>query len=81
MGVRWNKSEASVQWDEEWERQDLEEGRSQDSVTLELFREMANSIAPDFQFTVDTKEDHRDGRITILDFQAWRVEEDPGIRN
>ena len=55
----------------EWERDDVEAGRTEGQVTMEAMRKAANSIIPWLQFTVDEPSQHSSGTVPMLDLQVW----------
>ena len=58
------------------EKKVLDEEKSDDAVTMEVIQEIANSINPMFQFTVDTPSNHENGKLPILDLQVKINEEE-----
>ena len=52
------------------EKQIEDETRSEEAVTMQIIREIAQSIDPMIKFTVDSPMNHENGKIPILDIQA-----------
>ena len=53
-------------------------GLSQQQVTMEAWVGMANGLVTGLKFTYDIGELHPNGKVPMLDFQAWiAVETDP----
>ena len=73
LGTRW--VEGRLVLDEQAAKLDHEAGRRKDDVTMTAWGEMASSIVPGLQFTVDYSSNNTSGTVPMLDFQLWREEE------
>ena len=69
MGIRWNDDKLC--WQENWQLEDEKSGRTHSDVTLEAFKDMANSIKDYIQFTVDKPSENASLKVPILDLQVW----------
>ena len=61
----------------------LDEERDDDIITMEIIRQIANTIDPMIQLTVDTPSSHENKNLPILDIQAClnRSEENHFMRS
>ena len=49
-------------------------------MTMETIRDIANSIDPMIQLTVDFPELNENGRVPILDLEVWLIRDDDGFQ-
>ena len=73
-GTKWNGS--SLEWKEEWEKADLEDGEDDDTRTMREIRKLSNSLLPFIKFKEDVPANHESKKIPVLDFQVWAEEEE-----
>ena len=69
LGSRWDGSE--VVWSQEQEETDRTQSRTREEVTMEVTRDIADSIIPWLKFTMDLPQYHDNGMVPILDLQVW----------
>ena len=71
-GMSWTK-EGGLQWSQH--QLDMDEAQAQtmtdDRRTLDLIRQLADTITMGIKFTVDLPIDHEDGKSPMLDTAAW----------
>ena len=76
LGTRWTGDSLSIT--PETALQDKEAGRNRDEVTMVAWGQMASSILPSLDFTVDYCSRNKDGSVPMLDFHLWKEsQEDP----
>ena len=68
-GWRWVGDELC--WTEDWEVEDLRNGKTDLERTCELIRQSLNKIYPFLNFTIESIEDFEDTRLPTLDFTLW----------
>ena len=78
LGSRWNDEEKRIEWSEEEERKDKEEGRKKGSVTMEVVRRMAGEEYECVKFTAECEEDNEEGRVPMLDLYVWKGKDEDG---
>ena len=69
LGTRW-KGEV-MEWSEQWEEEDRQEGCTQEMVTMRAMKDAADSIVPWLSFTMDLPECHGSRTVPVLDLQVW----------
>ena len=73
-GFYWDKTEGKawkLTWTQETEELDKERGSSDEERTLELVRELCNSLVPGLRLTKDLPEYHESKKCPMLDIQVW----------
>ena len=55
--------------------EDREAGRSKEEVTMTAWGQMASSIIPGLNFTVDYPSNNHNHKVPMLDFKLWADEE------
>ena len=68
-GYRWKNG--GLTWSHEDMKIDLESGKSLTRINMEVFTNLANSVYPSLNFTMDLAEDHLDLKVPMLDFCVW----------
>ena len=61
----------SLHWMEEWSRDYLESGVTNEMRTMNLIREAAGDMIPWLKFTHDLPEMHETKKVPMLDIQVW----------
>ena len=70
-GTRWSQENEVLEHTQEAEEEDISSGVTQEAVTMECVRQIADSIKPWLRFTSDLPENHPGGMVPILDLQVW----------
>ena len=65
-GMRYNKFNKKLEWHEDDEKYDIEEGNSADYTTMNAWQEMASDVYLFINFTKDTAEQHNDKFVPVL---------------
>lgn len=78
LGVGMRYHEGMLRWREEWEDEDLANGRNASDITCQAVLAIANSINEDLEFTVDMPSQNKDGRVPMLDLEVWSQEGEEG---
>ena len=73
LGTRWTGS--ALVTSPEAEAEDKEADRARDELTMDIWGQMASSILPSLNFTVDFCSRNKEGTVPMLDFQLWKVSE------
>ena len=71
MGTRWVCGKLETR--DSWAQEDREAGKSQESVTMDVVRGIAESVIPWLEFTSDLPEDHKSKMVPMLDLEVWVV--------
>ena len=69
-----------MQWKEEWEKEDRVAGEKLDKRTMREIRKMSDSILPYIKFKEDVASDREEGKLPMLDFTVWKMEEKDSSR-
>lgn len=68
-GSRWKGGlEGEIEWMKETEKEDVKEGRTEEEVTMEVFRTLAGTFSKHLKFTVDMGKDGK--KVPMLDLQV-----------
>jgi hypothetical protein len=70
--MRWNPEQKNVVFCQEQYEKD--EGRKDDARTMEVMRDMSNSINPRIKLVEDFPSNHPDGKMPVLDLKVWMDE-------
>ena len=76
-GTRWDPDSGKLVHTMELEEEDYTAGRSQEAVTIECVRTIADSVKPRLTFTADLPENNASGMVPMLDVQVWIRHPDP----
>ena len=69
-GARWNNQLGKIMWESKDIEEDINNKKSNDKITMDVWREMASSIYEFLKFTMDIAEDHEHGAVTVLDVKV-----------
>ena len=58
---------------------DNQEGKSDTLRTMELLRQVGNTLVPGLKLTIDLPELHDDGKCPMLDIKVWKEETKEGF--
>ena len=72
-GTRWNGT--ALVTTEEAAAEDRAQHKPQDQITMDALGDMASSIVPGLKFTTDCCSKNADGKVPMLDFALWKVQE------
>ena len=61
----------SLVWSKEKMDLDNEEGKTDTLRTMELIREVGNTLVPGLKLTIDLPEFHPNGKCPMLNIQVW----------
>ena len=70
-GVRWDRQQQRLAFCKRWELEDLKENPSPTKKTMEVLKDMMNSIYRNIQVTVEIPENFADNKLPVLDFKCW----------
>ena len=77
--------EGKLCFSEEWQEEDLKDGKSATKRTAEILISIMNQIIPSLQFTMEIGEDFIDMKLPTLDVKIWivngRIEFDKPMAN
>ena len=71
MGTRWMNGRLETR--DSWREEDMKSGKSQERITMDVIRTMADDVFPWLRFTSDLPEDHGGKMVPMLDLQVWVV--------
>ena len=71
LGARWDGDRVTV--NQEHVDEDVCSNRSKEEVTMTVWGQIASSIIPGLQFTVDCPANNPNGKVPMLDFQTWKI--------
>ena len=77
-GARWSKKLKKITYNESDARDDQEQGREPDEVTMRAWGAMASSVVSGLVFTVDFPQNHTNRKVPMLDFMVWSEPCDDG---
>ena len=73
-GHKWTQDDKErwiLRWSQEQMEKDERESKSDSLRTMELVREVGNSLVPGLKLTLDIPEFHQTGKVPMLDIQVW----------
>ena len=73
-GFFWQDVEGEVRlvWSQETLDVDNQEGKNDTLRTMELIRQVGNTLVPCLKLTIDLPEFHTDGKCPMQDIQVWK---------
>ena len=71
-GARWNVKDKKLTYREEDVKEDEENCREPEEVTMKAWGAMASSVIPGLVFTVDYPQLHENRKVPMLDFMVWK---------
>ena len=76
LGMRWTGEQ--LEYKEEWKAEDETAERTENNITMEAVKSVANSIWPWLQFTSDEPGPNNNWRVAMLDVEVWKETGDKG---
>ena len=73
LGTRWvGDRTGKTEYRDEWTEEDRETGKTESVVTMEVIKNLSRSCSRWMEFTVDSEDNHLDGRVPMLDLCVWK---------